>query len=198
MPSLTHALSLVSAVWRISRGQPDSIRHIDVSAEGFWHSFSALLFSLPFFIVISSADWRLLQSMGSEIRFTPFFTIELVAYALSWALFPLAMIPVMRRLGLIGNYVPFIICYNWGNLITIAAMTVPYVLLSLGAPLGGIISLLIVLALFFSVWFRYALIRATLTQSIPIAGGIILIDWGVGVLTDWGATLVEKAASGLF
>lgn len=47
MPSFEEIQFYFSAVWRSMTGQPEALNDLNTSADGFWHSFYAILVALP-------------------------------------------------------------------------------------------------------------------------------------------------------
>ena len=48
MASADYALVHAAAAWRMMRSaKPDALRQMDLTADGFWSSFAAILWALP-------------------------------------------------------------------------------------------------------------------------------------------------------
>lgn len=88
----------------LARFDPRGVGHFDVTLDGFWRSFVGALLVAPFFI-----GGMLAEAGDAEIAWLS----ETFRYLTGWALFPLVMIPMARVMGLSARYVPFVIAYNW-------------------------------------------------------------------------------------
>ena len=47
MPSGDDIQAYLAGAWRLMMGKPDGVRALDVSADGFWNSFFAILVAFP-------------------------------------------------------------------------------------------------------------------------------------------------------
>ena len=51
MPSTDDIYRQLTGVWQMMTGKPDGIRLLDLSADGFWNSFFAIVVAVPALIV---------------------------------------------------------------------------------------------------------------------------------------------------
>jgi hypothetical protein len=51
MPPAEDIQQFLTGAWRLMMGKPDGIRLLDISADGFWNSFFAIVISLPALVV---------------------------------------------------------------------------------------------------------------------------------------------------
>ena len=115
---------------RLARGDPRGLGFFDTSIDGFWRSFRAAVICYPFFLIlmafrVSAAHW---QASG----IMPIVIVETIGYVISWAAFPLLMLPLSRWLGREDRFLPFMVAYNWSQL----PQTALFVILALGAASG--------------------------------------------------------------
>ncbi len=112
--------------WRIARMDPDALKHFDLTIDGFWRSFAAVLVVAPFYVVFLIFNHGnqpgLELPTGPAVSIEFFVAVKLVAYIASWLAFPLVMVPISRMLDLSQTYVPYIIVWNWSNVLVMAVI----------------------------------------------------------------------------
>ena len=111
-------------------GKVDGLRELDLSVDGFWNSFFAVVVALPALIVnwVTIADSYGDVAADFEDRFAIFIrlaVIDLVAWLL-----PLAGLAlVARRFRFADRYVHYVVASNWTTAIVAWLMLPPAILL---------------------------------------------------------------------
>ena len=168
------------------RGRTDAVRRFDISMDGFWASFQivAIAFVPYFFIVL--AEYQLVSANSAAVELgassTPFFVSKFIGLPLDWVLFPLAMIPLSRWLGVSKRYVPYVVVRNWTNLPIYLFYAVPSVLLIVGLVGQEGFMLLSLVAFGLALRLRWLTIRVVLGVDIGVAIALIIIDVLLGLL----------------
>jgi hypothetical protein len=151
-----------------------------LTVGGFWRSFLAALIAAPLYLLILALQDRLLRANApDDVTIPPLgprLQLEMLTYPLSWAIFPIAMIGLARLLKLTARYVPYVIAYNWANVIASAIMLVPLLLYAAGLldPSTGLAAqagLRIVTLVY--LWF---IARTALGVPMLTAAGLVAID----------------------
>jgi hypothetical protein len=130
VPAWAEVQLAVGGALKLARGDPRGLGFFDTSIDGFWRSFRAAVICYPFFLMllgfrVSAAHW---QSSG----LMPIVIVETIGYVISWAAFPLLMLPLSRWLGREDRFLPFMVAYNWSQV----PQTALFVILALGAASG--------------------------------------------------------------
>lgn len=113
----------------------EALRAFDFSETGFWHSFGAVVLTLPAFVVTLALERRRLGlALPGRSLLEDHGLVALVALAhvAAFVALPVAMIWIARRLGLGRRYVPFVIVTNWTSVVALSVLSVPAILLLLG------------------------------------------------------------------
>ncbi|MGS1095231.1 transporter [Aquamicrobium terrae] len=137
----------LAGAWRLMMGKPDGLRLLDLSAEGFWNSFQALLVAVPALVV----GWvGVANEIGDPLivsgRFSMVVRLALVDLG-SWVL-PLVALALVAPYAGIGNrFVHYVVASNWASAI-IAWMLLPSALMRLFMPSAGEAATLVALLLF--------------------------------------------------
>ncbi|RCS24797.1 hypothetical protein DUT91_04860 [Phyllobacterium salinisoli] len=165
MPTLDDIHRYLYGSWRMMRGKPDGLVHLDISAEGFWQSFYAMLVAVPPLFaswVVYAAD----LARGDDeagLRFSIVLRTAIVDMT-SWVL-PIIVIGLLaRRIGISRRFAPYVIASNWGTAL-IAWLFVPATLIRLFFPISDEIMALVSIMLFgLSIVFSYRLTQVALQR----------------------------------
>jgi hypothetical protein len=174
----------VDAAFDLVARNPRAWEKFDLTADGFYRSFAALLLVIPLNIAVDvlviqvAAAERLRQAKPALEQAYGFAdgAFSTVALGMQWLLFPIAMIFLLRFLGLTHRYAALIIAHNWGTVV-IWLFNMPAFLLYA----AGIISSdraidLNLIVLGFTLYYRFYIAQTALGATWIIAGGIAMID----------------------
>jgi hypothetical protein len=124
--------NLVGA-WRVMTGRADGMRMLDISAEGFWDSFFAIVVATPALAIgwLSSANqFMIYEPAPSRLGLI----MRLAAIDLSVWIVPLVGLAlVARRAGIADRYVHYVVSGNWATALLIW-LTLPPAIMRLLAP----------------------------------------------------------------
>ncbi|TPJ25664.1 transporter [Mesorhizobium sp. B2-7-2] len=147
MLSTDETYASLTGAWRLMFGKADGLRLLDLSADGFWNSFFAIVVAAPALIVgwvgianeVGDPD-AFAGRLGMLIRLA---TVDIG----SWVLPLVALALVAPRAGIGGRFVHYVVASNWASAI-IAWLMLPSALLRLFLPSSSEIASLLSLALF--------------------------------------------------
>lgn len=162
--------------------RPEGIRDFDVSQRGFLRSFSAILLTLPAFVVLAQAMAHRAGLGPQPVLFADPLTTVLAAFAHvgMFLASALMMIPVARRLGLTDRYVPFVVAANWAAAVKLTLYALPQLLLVIDWATPGLASLFTTAVAVIALNLLFVIARVTLQVgpfvALAIAGAILLLD----------------------
>ncbi|ESY51303.1 MULTISPECIES: hypothetical protein [unclassified Mesorhizobium] len=146
MLSVDETSSSLNGAWRLMLGKADGLRLLDLSADGFWNSFFAIVVAAPAMIVgwVGTANEigdpnAFAGRLGMLVRLA---TVDLGSWLLP--LFVLAL--VASRAGIGDRFVHYVVASNWASAIT-AWMLLPSALIRLFLPSGNPVAELVWLVL---------------------------------------------------
>lgn len=185
MPGWPEIKSSIYGAYRLARLDAGGLAYFNISVEGFWRSFFAAVIVAPAYIILLLVRNAALEAhiadngpMPQSAALWP----EIATYALGWIVWPLVMLVVVRLLGQTQNYVPYIIVYNWANVIQIALL-LPVAILTQGGvfpqALAAVIGVMATLLVLFYLWF---ISRTVLQVREWAAAGIVIMDVMLGIL----------------
>ena len=102
--------------WQMMLGKRDGIRLLDLSVDGFWNSFFAILVALPVLVVgwvpMANEAYGTASTLGERVSFI----VRLAMVDLSvWVLPMAALALVAGVIGVKDRFVPYVVATNWGN-----------------------------------------------------------------------------------
>lgn len=137
----------LAGAWRLMLGKADGLRLLDLSADGFWNSFFAIVVAAPALIV----GWvGMANEIGDPDAFAGRFSmlVRLATVDLgSWVLPLVALALVAPRAGIGGRFVHYVVASNWASAIT-AWLMLPSALVRLFVSSASQVSSLVSLFLF--------------------------------------------------
>ncbi len=117
---------------------------------------------------------------GPEYGIARGLTAELIGYAVAWAGFALASLPVADALGRRSHWPQFIAAWNYANVVQYLVLVVLTVPAAVG--LGGLFGNALALAAFgYALWLEWFVARVALRIDGPRAAGVVLLDVVVGL-----------------
>ena len=161
----------------------EGLRAFDMSERGFWHSFAAILLTIPAYVVSLALErvrfgFRL---PGASLFDNVWFDlIVALGHVAGFVALPVAMIWLSRAMGRTARYVPFVIVTNWISVVGILVMSIPAFLFLIGwapAALAGLFTLAFFVLVFRAQWFAT---KATLGVPNMLAVAVI----GLGLILN--------------
>lgn len=134
MPSTEEIQRYLVGGWRLMLGKADGLKAMDLSADGFWDSFFAVVVALPPLI----AGW---VSYTNEVydAASPFgerlsFVLRLAAADIGAWVLPLLLLAVVAPYARIADrFVPYVVATNWASALLMWLM-LPTVILRMLVP----------------------------------------------------------------
>lgn len=182
--NITHVMSSMTAAWRVFMRDSRAWDDLDVSTDGFFRSFGAILLIFPLNILSDLFAMRLAQERPDVETTLPvdggygageiFFSS--VVLGVEWLLFPLFAYLLLRLLGLMGRFVHYVVAHNWGRVI-IELFNLPAILLfATGLVSVSVAFDLLLVSLGFSLYYRAQIARSALETGWGLSVGIALLE----------------------
>lgn len=165
--------SSLFGAWRLMTGKADGLRMLDLSADGFWNSFFAMIVALPALLVswTGFADdlYPGADLVGARIALLP--RIALVDFC-AWVVPLIALAAVARPAGVGPRFVHYVVASNWASAIIAWIMMPPALLRLLFPAAGNIASLISVALLLVSMVFTWRMTNATMGRGPVVASAV--------------------------
>jgi hypothetical protein len=156
----------------------DGLRSFDFSEAGLWHSFGAIVLTLPAFVVTLALERRRLGLAlpgRSLIDDNGLLALVALAHVAAFLALPVAMVWIVRRLELQRRYVPFVIVTNWISVVGLTVLSLPAILLMLGWATPGLSTLFAIAFGAVMVRLQWFATKVTLGVSNGVAAMIVAL-----------------------
>lgn len=163
----------IERVWRIVRGNEAALDEMDISSDGFWRSFAAIIWALPALYFAWVFDARDLIIQGVELTMVRIVIYSAIIELVLWFVPVLLFAFVLKPFGLAQRYSHLIIARNWLSVPIVYAYVV---IMLLGFLLGDAAPLLLASFIFFlaAIWIQIRVTRVSLGCEIPLASALVI------------------------
>jgi len=160
-------------VWRMMMGRRDGMNVLDVSADGFWNSFSAIFVALPALLVswVSFANEAEALMLLPGTRFQILIRLMIAGIG-SWIL-PLAgLAAVAPRLKFGDRFVHYVVATNWASALLAWLMLPPTLLQILFPDLTEVATLFSLMLFFVSLFLSWRVTVAAIGKGPGVGTGV--------------------------
>ncbi len=181
--SVAYMRRSLDAAFDLVARNPRAWSRFDLTVEGFFRSFAAILLVLPMNIVADlvynqMAVARALERGKAIVEPTYGLGEALfssVALGAQWLIFPVAMIFLLRFLGLAHRYTALIVAHNWGTVV-VWLFNMPAILLYAAGIVGVDTAWdLNFIVLGFTIYYRFYIAQTALDAGWGTAAGVALL-----------------------
>ncbi|WP_187969458.1 transporter [Aquibium microcysteis] len=187
MPSAEQIHVQLTGAWRMMLGRADGLRMLDLSADGFWTSFFAIVVALPALFAgwVSIANGMAALDPDGPGRLSLILRLAVIDLS-SWILPLVALALAARRAGIGDRYVPYVVASNWATAIVVWIMLPPSIL-RLAMPDAADLSALVSLGLFFlTLVFSWRLTNIAIGKGAAVATGVFAAMVGMSLFVLFG------------
>ncbi|MBB5753157.1 hypothetical protein [Prosthecomicrobium pneumaticum] len=168
----------LAGAWRIFLGDRAALSAFDVSAEGFWRSFGAVLFTAPTYLLIILFEERMrIAADPLLVVGAPFYAARGAGFLIDIAFMPVLLALAARPLKIEAGYSAYIVVRNWGGVLILLPMAGLMVLTGWGILPLGLSTLLQLGVLIMALRFQVELARTALGWPLGPALGLAGIEY---------------------
>jgi hypothetical protein len=118
MPTIVEFVYVLRGLRRLIQFDVGGLGYFDRSIEGFWRSFRAALLLATLYSIVIPLNLELIRP---TVGWQHIMIIEILAYIVSWLLFPLVAYEICRLIGRDAEYPGYIVVYNWSKILIVTA-----------------------------------------------------------------------------
>ncbi|SHG94320.1 hypothetical protein SAMN02745157_0039 [Kaistia soli DSM 19436] len=172
------SIAAIRSAFDLFLGRRDALARFDVSIDGFWHSFRAIFYVLPFFAINAAVEHRMMLSdaVVENVSDGAFVAARLVDYGIDWIAMPALLALFAQRLGISRTFAPYIVVRNWALVVMSAPQALVSLLLGFGMLSFEISAAVSMIILGVMLRFHYLIIRWTLAKSVAFSIGLVAAD----------------------
>jgi hypothetical protein len=191
MPSTVQIRQYLLGAWRLMFGRQDGLKLLDISADGFWDSFFAMVVALPPLLIGWIAYANELGQAPEIYGGKPSIVVRLaIAEFGEWVLPLIALALAARPAGITDRFVHYVVASNWATA-AFLWVTLPLPLLQMLLPADSGLFLAAAFAVFvLSIIFTWRLTNAALNKG---AGTATLITAGIVVMSMLVSVALQSA-----
>ena len=185
----------LSGAWGVMNGRAEGLRQLDLTIDGFWASFGAVVLILPVALVALASERVALAAIGGEaVALTGgYVLLRLIAVIVDWLTFPVILALLARPMGIAARFVPYIVARNWAAVLVAAVFAVPHLFHALGVLPTGMLRFVLLILFGVAVWFAYVVVRTAMQVPPVVAIPIVILEILSGFLIEVG---FSRLASG--
>lgn len=169
-------LRSIRGSWRLMTDGAESLKELDLSRDGFWRSFAALVLTVPALVALLAAERQIagLSNAGNMFDSPALIARVLGAQCLAIIAVPALLIGLAPNLAHSPRLTSFVIAWNWAGIVSASLMAVPATVFAIGWSNPAIATMqasafaVIVLRL------RYCVARAAFGAQGHVAPAILL------------------------
>lgn len=154
-------------------GDTSALKFLEVSGRSVLRSFSALIFALPVFFILT---WLQFRPYGFELFDFVYIAALFAGYALAWVGFAVIIFYTWLTVGPRQNYLAFLPLYNWARIFAIMIMVPYFALRSFGVIDGVIDSIVLWFSLALALSYKYRITRVVLQAPAVPAVLFVIFD----------------------
>ncbi|WP_181832609.1 hypothetical protein [Bosea caraganae] len=120
--------------WRLMTRGAEALKELDLTPQGFWRSFAALILTLPAMVTLLAAE-RVVDGLpnAGNLFDSPHLVASVIgAEALAILLVPAMLIGLAPKLVQTPRFTSFVIAWNWAGIVSVSLMAVPATIFAIG------------------------------------------------------------------
>jgi hypothetical protein len=164
----------LTGAWRMMMGRSDGLHLLDISADGFWTSFFAIVIALPALFAgwVALAGDILARGDVSDGLALVIVKLALIDMCV-WILPLVGLVLVGRSIGIGDRIVHSVVSLNWASALTSWIMLPPVIMLGFW-PASHDLILLVSLALFgLTIFLLWRVLSAAIGRGGAVAAGVL-------------------------
>jgi hypothetical protein len=181
LPTSLEVARSLQGSWRLMQEGEKALRALDLSRDGFFKSYGAIILTAPAFLAfLAAVRIRQGQSNADGLFTAPdIAALTLAQQAVSFLLLPALVMALLWGVARTARGTAFLISWNWAEVIVTMLLAVPAALYAIGfiPPVVAVMFTCAFAAI--AARLRYAVARATLGLSAPIALGVVAMTFAV-------------------
>lgn len=178
----------LSGAWDVMNGRVEGLRKLDITIDGFWRSFGAVVLILPVAVIAMASERVALSAMGHEGAALTggYMVLRFIAVIVDWLAFPAILALFARPMGIATHFVPYIVARNWAAVLIAGLFAIPHFFHALGVLPTGMLSFILLGLFAIAVWFSYIVVRTALQVPPVLAVPVVILEIIGGFVIELG------------
>ncbi len=172
------ALSSIIGAFDLLMRDEQGMQKFNLSANGFWRSFGAILIIIPIYLFAASTDWS--AAAGGEPG--DFSAIRsLISLSIQWVVWPVVALYLLRALSVEKFYARYITVFNWTMVVAMIISAVPSIVIATGLAWPQAVVFLSFMLLFITLYFEWYITSKSLGTPMGVTAAIVAADFVVSL-----------------
>lgn len=174
---IAYALRQLAGAWDVMNGRPAGLEKLDLTLEGFWRSFAALLVFLPIDAILLAGDRadRMAEGMAVPPLTPADYLLHLFAGLLALAAFLGVAVLLAHLLDQTRRLIALIVALNWSSPIIGGIGSIPILLFLVGLLPHAVFDWAIIIVGIVVLACLYLVVRTALAVRPPFAIAVLLL-----------------------
>jgi hypothetical protein len=172
----------LAAAWLLARGDRNAYGLMNLSEDGFWRSFAAILPVLPLYLYTTDFGARF-EPAGSGGE-PPSTLLAVLSLLIQWVTWPILIAAIGKPLGWGANFVRYMVAFNWSSVYVIGVMLPPLMLFDAGVIGRDTMGLLGLVSMAAALWIRWIVAVTGLQVSGMVAAALVFGELLISLGTD--------------
>lgn len=201
MPDLEEIVRSLIGAWRLFLDRPDAMRYFNVSVDGFWRSFAAIILVVPAYALFAGVEQvEILNEPVVDPAFSgpAFVANKALTLVLDWITLPILLAVFAAPLGVGRTYAAYVVARNW----CVVLATAPFGIIALLSLIGflgiGPANLLALVISVVVIYYNYMIARRALVAGTGLAIGVVVADLAFSlIVVGFANAIVPYRSAGL-
>lgn len=185
MPDRDEIVQSLTGAWRLFLDRPDAMRYFNISIDGFWRSFAAILLIVPAYALFAVAERiEILSEPVVDPGFGEgaFVANKILTLVFDWITLPVLLAAFAKPLGIARNYAAYMVARNWCAVLATAPFGIVALLSLVGVLGAGPANVVSLVFLVVVIRYNYMIARRALGADIGLAVGLVVADFAISLL----------------
>ena len=190
----------LTGAWRLFLDRPDAMRCFDVSTDGFWRSFYAIILIVPVYALIGLSEWTQILAepdAAGTFQGNAFVINKALTAGFDWITLPIVLALAAPPLRINQTYAAFIVARNWGAVLSNAIAAIVPVMFLLGIVGSGAANVILIVILIVLIRYNFLIARRALGADVRLATGIVIGDIAISMAIFGTANRIVSYGPGL-
>ncbi len=174
----------LTGAWELFLDRSDAMRFFDVSSDGFWRSFYAIILIVPAYTLIAISErTRILAEpiIAAGFDDSAFIINKSIALGLDWITLPIVLALAAPALGINRTYAAFVVARNWCAVLSTTLLGVLHLMFLLGIVGSSAASIMALVLLVVVIRYNFLIARRALGVDVGLAILVVVGDIAISL-----------------
>lgn len=174
----------VAGAWRLMFGRREGLALLDLTADGFWNSFYAMVLALPPLLVIWTLSALDVDTTIAGGRPGILLRLAIIDFA-AWVAPLIVLALVAKPLGIGDRFVHYVVASNWASAIIIWLLLPPVLAGNITGP-SDVVDLLTLLVFLSTLILTWRMTNAALEKGVAMGTGVFVLMIVLSIIVVYG------------